>query len=272
LPDIDVYVEQLGARIGGQELLEVRIGNPFLLRSVEPPLSAVNGGLVTDVRRLGKRIAIAVQPDYWLVLHLMVAGRLHWHTQPAPVRSKQVLAAFDFAAGCLTLTEAGSKKRASLYVARGEAGLAGHDPGGLEPLTCTAGEFAAALRRENRTLKRALTSPRTLSGIGNAYSDEILHAARLSPARLTGQLTDAEMQALFAATQSTLMAWRARLREQAGDAFPEKVTAFRPEMAVHGKFGRPCPACDGMFTRCSRNRRAAILQRQPGPSPFQPVA
>jgi formamidopyrimidine-DNA glycosylase len=243
LPDVDVYVEQLGARIRDAKLDAVRISKPFLLRSYEPPLDAVNGGRVSEVRRIGKRVAIGVDPDFWLVLHLMIAGRLQWHDTRASIRGRNQLAAFDFSTGCLTLTEAGTKKRASLYLVRGDAGLSEHDPGGLEPLDCTAAEFAAALRAENRTLKRALTNPRTFSGIGNAYSDEILHAARLSPMKQTRQLTDGEVQSLCAATKRTLTTWRDHLRKQAGSDFPGKVTAFMPGMAVHGKYGKPCPDC-----------------------------
>ena len=243
LPDIDLYVDKLDERILGQKLLNIRISKPFLLRSFEPPLSVVHGGRVSVVRRIGKRVAIAVEPDYWLVLHLMIAGRLHWHAAPAPIRGKRQLAAFDFDSGCLTITEAGTKKRASLYLVKGATALAEHDPGGLEPLTCGSAEFQSALQRENRTLKRALTNPRTFSGIGNAYSDEILHAAQLSPIKLTGRLTDSEVATLFAATQSVLRYWCELLQEQCGTRFPEKVTAFRPEMAVHGKFDKPCPAC-----------------------------
>lgn len=249
LPDIDLYIEHLEARLGGAALHEVRIANPFLLRSVEPPLVAAHGKRVAGFRRIGKRIAIHLEPDYWLVLHLMVAGRLHWRERPPPLRGKQQLAAFDFDQGSLLLTEAGSKKRASLYLVRGDAALAQHDPGGIEPLQCSLDEFAARLRLENRTLKRALTAPRLVSGIGNAYSDEILHAAKLSPAKLTSALGDEEMARLFAATRDTLSTWRDRLRQQSGDAFPEKVTAFRDDMAVHGRFGKACPRCGGKVAR-----------------------
>lgn len=243
LPDIDVYVESLSSRILHKTLKDIRVRNPFLVRSVEPPLSAVNGKRVVELRRIGKRIAIGFDEDYWLVLHLMVAGRLHWHDTPVLLRGKQQLAAFDFESGTLTLTEAGTKKRASLHMVRGTSALMAHDPGGIEPLTCSMPEFATRLRSENRTLKRALTNPKTFSGIGNAYSDEILHAARLSPARLTSKLNDEEVAALHGACRSVLATWRDRLRADTGKGFPEKVTAFRKDMAVHGRFGQPCPVC-----------------------------
>ena len=243
LPDIDVYVATLGATIGGKTLDALRTRSPFLIRSVDPPVSAVRGHAVTQLRRIGKRIAIGFDNDLWIVLHLMVAGRLHWKTAKPALRSKLQLAALDFDDGSLLLTEAGTRKRASLYVVAGEAGLAAHDPGGLEPLTCTLPEFAARLRSENHTLKRALTDPRLFSGIGNAYSDEILHAARLSPVQLTHKLTDEETDALFAATTTTLTAWRATLLREAAGQVPDKVTAFRDDMSVHGRFGLPCPVC-----------------------------
>lgn len=243
LPDINLYVEKIDERIRGQVLNEIRISKPFLLRSFDPPLSAVNGRRISELRRIGKRIVFAIDPDYWLVLHLMVAGRLHWHDEKAAITGKHQLAAFDFPNGCLTLTEAGTKKRASLYLVRGVDALAEHDPGGLEPLVCSLEEFGERLLRENRTLKRALTNPGSFSGIGNAYSDEILHAARLSPIKLTSKLSAAEVRSLFDATRTTLEDWCNLLRDQSKDQFPEKVTAFRVEMAVHGKFGKPCPDC-----------------------------
>jgi formamidopyrimidine-DNA glycosylase len=243
LPDINLYVEKIDERIRGQVLNEIRISKPFLLRSFDPPLSAVNGRRISELRRIGKRIVFAIDPDYWLVLHLMVAGRLHWHDDKAAITGKHQLAAFDFPNGCLTLTEAGTKKRASLYLVRGVDALAEHDPGGLEPLDCSLEEFGKRLLRENRTLKRALTNPDSFSGIGNAYSDEILHAARLSPIKLTSKLSAAEVRSLFDATRTTLEDWCNLLRDQSKDQFPEKVTAFRVEMAVHGKFGKPCPDC-----------------------------
>jgi formamidopyrimidine-DNA glycosylase len=243
LPDIVVYIDCLRRRIEGQRLERIRLVNPFLLRSVEPPLTAVEGRTVQGLRRLGKRIVLEVEPDLFLVLHLMIAGRLHWKPPGAKPPSKVGLAAFDFPTGTLILTEAGSKRRASLYLVRGEAELARHDPGGLEVLNADAARFAAALRRENHTLKRALTDPRLFSGIGNAYSDEILHRARLSPLTWTQRLSEAEVHRLFRATQETLRDWTERHRHDVGDGFPEKVTAFRPGMAVHGRFGQPCPDC-----------------------------
>ena len=243
LPDINLYVEKIDERIRGQVLNDIRISKPFLVRSFDPPLSTASGKRITQLRRIGKRIAFGLEQDYWLILHLMIAGRLHWHDKKTAITGKQHLAAFDFANGCLTLTEAGTKKRASLYLVQGDAALAEHDPGGLEPLECSFDEFRAQLLRENRTLKRALTNPRTFSGIGNAYSDEILHAAHLSPVRLTSRLTEAEVQSLFDSIRKTLDHWCTLLRDQSKEKFPEKVTAFRPEMAVHGKFGESCPAC-----------------------------
>jgi len=224
-------------------LERVRIAGPSLLRSVDPPVSAVEGTTVRGLRRLGKRIVFELDDELFLVIHLMVAGRLHWKRAGAALARKSGLAAFDFDAGSLVLTEAGAKRRASLHVVRGAASLASHDPGGLEVLTADENQFRERLLRENRTLKRALTDPRLLSGIGNAYSDEILHAARLSPVKLTRSLDDSEWQRLHRATRDTLLAWTARLREAAGDDFPEKVTAFRPEMAVHGRHRKPCPVC-----------------------------
>ena len=249
LPDIDVYVEALRERVHGEVLETVRVNTPFLVRSFDPALSEADGRQVADVRRLGKRIVIGLEPDYWLIVHLMVAGRLHWRDDRVALRGKQQLAAFDFNRGSLLLTEAGSKKRASLYVVKGDAALASHDPGGIEVLTCSESEFKARLLAENRTLKRALTNPRTFSGIGNAYSDEILHAARLSPVRLTSRLTEEEQSRLYSATVETLTLWRDRLRREAGEAFPKKVTAFRDDMAVHGKFGKSCPACGTTVAR-----------------------
>ena len=243
LPDINLYIEKIDERVRGHVLNDLRISKPFLVRSFDPPLKTANGKRITELRRLGKRIVFGLEQDYWLILHLMVAGRLHWHTKKAAISSKHVLAAFDFPNGCMTLTEAGTKKRASLYLVQGDASLAEHDPGGLEPLECSFDEFRAQLLRENRTLKRALTNPRTFSGIGNAYSDEILHAAQLSPIKLTNRLSDAELNSLFAAIRTTLEHWCNYLRDQSQDQFPEKVTAFRAEMAVHGKFGKPCPVC-----------------------------
>jgi formamidopyrimidine-DNA glycosylase len=249
LPDIVVYIEFLRPRIEGQPLERVRLANPFLLRSVQPPLTAVEGGTVQGLRRLGKRIVVEFESDLFLVLHLMIAGRLHWKPTGAKPPGKVGLAAFDFPAGTLILTEAGSKRRASLYLVRGETELARHDPGGLEVLDADADAFTKALHRENHTLKRALTDPRLFSGIGNAYSDEILHRARLSPLALTHRLSQAEVQRLFSATQTTLVEWTERHRREVGDGFPDKVTAFRPGMAVHGRFGKPCPECGATVQR-----------------------
>ena len=243
LPDIIVYLEALRSRILGRPLVAVRLGSPFLLRSVDPPLSAVQGRTVTGMRRIGKRIVLALDGDLFLVMHLMIAGRLRWKEPGAKLPRRLGQAAFDFPDGTLLLTEAGSKRRASLHVARGVAALAQFQRGGLEVLECTVGEFGSALRRENHTLKRALTDPRLFSGIGNAYSDEILHRARLSPMKLTSTLDDEGVARLHAASLATLNEWTGRLREEAGENFPEKVTAFREGMAVHGRFGKPCPAC-----------------------------
>lgn len=249
LPDIDVYIEKLDERINDRTLAEIRVSKPFLVRSFDPPISEAAGRRVLALQRIGKRIAIKLEPDYWLVLHLMIAGRLQWHHEAVSIRGKQQLAAFDFSTGTVLLTEAGSKKRASLFLVRGDESLRAHDPGGIEPLECTLDEFSNRLTAENRTMKRALTNPRSFSGIGNAYSDEILHAARLSPIKLTGKLSHDEIARLFAATGHVLTNARDQLRQQAGDDFPKKVTAFRKEMAVHGKFGQPCPECGAPIAR-----------------------
>jgi formamidopyrimidine-DNA glycosylase len=243
LPDIAAYIAALEARILDQPLERMRLASVFLLRTVDPPLASVEGRTVVGLRRVGKRIAIGVEGDLWLVLHLMIAGRLHWKPPQAKLAGRNALAAFDFASGALTLTEAGSKRRASLHVVRGEEGLYSIDPGGVEIFETDLGGFRAALTLENRTLKRALTDPRLVSGIGNAYSDEILHAAHLSPVTLTHKLKAEEWERLFAATRSTLTIWMDRLRKEAEKSFPEGVTAFRPEFAVHGKFDQPCPRC-----------------------------
>jgi formamidopyrimidine-DNA glycosylase len=249
LPDITAYLSALEKRILGEKLERVRLASFTLLRTAQPPLDSVEGREVRELRRIGKRIAIGVEGDLWLVLHLMIAGRLHWKPAGAKLAGRNALAAFDFSSGSLVLTEAGSKRRASLYVLAGEEGLKAIDPGGIDVLTAGLAEFRAALTAENRTLKRALTDPRVVSGIGNAYSDEILHAAQLSPVTLTHRLSDAEWQRLLEATQTTLRLWVDRLREETGDGFPEKVTAFRKEMAVHGKFGQPCPRCGERIQR-----------------------
>jgi len=248
LPDVVVYLEALAPRVLGQQLERVRLASPFLLRSVSPPLSSVEGKQVEALRRLGKRIVLALDGELFLVIHLMIAGRLRWKPRkagepPATVPKKVGLAAFDFPTGTLLLTEASPKKRASLYLVAGEAGLAAHDRGGLEVLDATPESFHAALTAERHTLKRAMTDPRILSGIGNAYSDEILHRAKLSPFKRTTDLDAGENVRLFAATQEVLREWVDRLREETGEGFPEKVTAFRPQMAVHGRYGQPCPVC-----------------------------
>lgn len=249
LPDVVVYVEALEARVKGRRLEGVRLASPFLLRSVDPPLAEFVGKRVLGVERLGKRLVFAFEDELFLVLHLMIAGRLHWHAAGRKLAGKIELAAFDFEGGALVLTEAGTKKRASLHAVRGLAGLAEHDRGGLEVLEADLAAFRVVLARENRTLKRALTDPTIFSGIGNAYSDEILHAARLSPFLLTRAL-DAEQSArLFDATRRTISEWTERLREAANGAFPEKVTAFRPAMAVHGRHGKPCPDCGAPVQR-----------------------
>jgi formamidopyrimidine-DNA glycosylase len=243
LPDISAYIGALEARILGQPLERVRIASVFLLRTVDPPISAVEGRTVRGLRRIGKRIAIGVEGDIWLVLHLMIAGRLHWKAPRAKLAGRNALASFDFPTGSLVLTEAGSKRRASLCVVRGEEGLRDLDPGGVEIFSTDLDGFRRALTIENRTLKRALTDPRLISGVGNAYSDEILHAAQLSPIALTHKLKADEWERLFAATRSTMTLWMDRLGAEAAENFPEKVTAFRSEMAVHGRFNQPCPRC-----------------------------
>ena len=249
LPDIVVYIEALEKRILGNCLLGVRIASPFLLRSVEPPVTAASSRHVNELRRIGKRIAIGLEGDLWLVLHLMIAGRLHWQPPAAKLPGKRGLAAFDFGSGTLVLTEAGSKKRASLYVVAGEEGLAVHDRGGLEVIGSTVDAFGAAITRENHTLKRTLTDPRILSGIGNAYSDEILHRARLSPTALSQKLTTDEIEGLHCATVETLNEWTEKLRNRAAGGFPEKVTAFQDGMAAHGRYGQPCPVCSTPIQR-----------------------
>jgi formamidopyrimidine-DNA glycosylase len=243
LPDITVYVEALNRRVADARLDDVRLKSPFLLRSVDPPISALRGKRVLEVRRMGKRIVFAFEDDLYLVLHLMIAGRLKWRDAGKKPSGKIDLAAFDFSTGTLLLTEAGSKKRASLHVVAGAPALAPFDRGGLEVLSATPNEFAERLTSESHTVKRALTDPRLFSGIGNAYSDEILHRARLSPVKLTRRLTPDETRTLYDATRATLIEWTERLRAETGEGFPEKVTAFRDAMAVHGRYGEPCPVC-----------------------------
>jgi formamidopyrimidine-DNA glycosylase len=249
LPDIAAYITALEPRIVAQPVDRVRLLSPFLLRSAQPPVTSVEGRVVGEVRRIGKRIAIGVEGDLWLVLHLMIAGRLHWRPPQAKLAGRHSLAAFDFPNGSLVLTEAGTKHRASLYVLVGEQGLRSVDPGGIDVFTSDLSSFRDALTVENRTLKRALTDPRLLSGIGNAYSDEILHAAQLSPITLTRKLEAHEWERLFAATRHTLGLWIDRLRKEAEAGFPEKVTAFRKEMAVHGRYGQPCSRCGEKIQR-----------------------
>jgi len=249
LPDIAAYISALEPRIVGQPLEQVRLASPFLLRTVQPPVAAVEGKMVRELRRIGKRIAIGIEGDLWLVLHLMIAGRLHWKPPRAKLSGRKHLAAFDFPTGSLVLTEAGTRHRASLSVIAGEEALQAVDPGGIDVFTGDLNSFRDALMVENRTLKRALTDPRIVSGIGNAYSDEILHAAQLSPVTLTHKLQPEEWQRLFDATRDTLRFWIDRLRAEAQADFPEKVTAFRKEMAVHGRYGEPCPRCGEKIQR-----------------------
>jgi formamidopyrimidine-DNA glycosylase len=254
LPDIDVYIDVLVRKLQDKRLENIRLGNPFLLRSVEPPVSELRSRRLLDIRRIGKRIAFGFEGDIWAVLHLMIAGRLHWSDKAPSLGTRNALAAFDFENGSLLLTESGTKKRASLYVVEGESGLCEHDPGGIEPLECGIDEFRSALERENHTLKRSLTDPRIFSGIGNAYSDEILHMAKLSPVKLSKRLTDKAARRLFDATVTTLGNWRQRLLDDAAGKMPAKVTAFRDGMRVHGRFGKPCPECGEPIQRIRYKR------------------
>ena len=249
LPDIAAYIGALEERIVGQPLKRVRVASPFLLRSVQPPLASAEGRKVVELRRIGKRIAIGLEDDLWLVLHLMIAGRLHWRGADAKLSGRQNLAAFDFPQGSLVLTEAGSKRRASLHVVSGKEALKAFDAGGIDVFAADVDSFRAVLTADNHTLKRSLTDPSLLSGIGNAYSDEILHAAQLSPITLTQKLKPEEWERLFGATRHTLQLWIDRLRAEAESAFPEKVTAFRKEMSVHGRYGLPCPRCGDKILR-----------------------
>jgi formamidopyrimidine-DNA glycosylase len=243
LPDLTVYLEALEPRVKGEVLERVELRSPFLLRTAVPPLETAYGRRVRELRRVGKRIALGLEGDLWLVIHLMIAGRLHWFARGTALARRAALARFEFGSGTLTLTEAGTKRRASLHLVQGEDALRAHDPGGLEVMQASLEEFGSRLHRENHTLKRALTDPKLFSGIGNAYSDEILHAARLSPVMLTGRLDAAATARLYAAIRQQLELWTQRLRAATGEAFPEKVTAFRADMAVHGRFGKPCPVC-----------------------------
>ncbi len=266
LPDVELYLHALRPRVQHQVIERIRLGNPFVVRTIDPPAGSLEGGRVHELLRLGKRIVFHVDDELFLVVHLMIAGRLKWRDRGAAIPNKVGLAAFDFPNGTLILTEAGARRQASLHLVRGRTALQGHDPGGLEVLTADLPMFAERLLRENHTLKRALTDPRIFSGIGNAYSDEILHAARLSPLKLTSALSDGEVETLFHATRDTLLEWIERLRVEAADRFPEKVTAFRDDMAVHGKYGRPCPVCGSAIQRIvyARNEANYCAQCQTG--------
>ena len=257
LPDVELYIHALEPRILNQPLERFRIGNPFIVRTIEPRPADLEGRVVTGIRRMGKRIVFAFPDALFLVLHLMIAGRLRWREKGAAIPAKVGLAAFDFPAGTVILTEAGSRRQASIHILRGQEAVQAMNPNGLEVLEADATAFAARLRSENHTVKRALTDPHMFSGIGNAYSDEILHAARMSPTKLTATFTDAEIETLFHATRDVLIEWQRRLREEAGEDFPEKVTAFRPGMAVHGRFGKPCPVCGSPIQRIVYARNEA---------------
>jgi formamidopyrimidine-DNA glycosylase len=249
LPDVSVYVEAIRTRIDGHKLVRTIVKSPFLLRSTSPPVTATAGKRVGEVRRLGKQIAIGVEGGLWMVIHLMIAGRLHWKSSAPKLGSRNILVAFEFDNGWLWLTEAGTQRRAALRVVEGEAGLQSLSAGGIEPLDASLDAFATALRSSNHTLKRSLTDPHIFSGIGNAYSDEILHRAQLSPIAMTQKLTDDEVGRLYESTRATLLEWTDRLRAESHGEFPEKVTAFRPEMAVHGRYGHPCPRCGSKVQR-----------------------
>jgi formamidopyrimidine-DNA glycosylase len=249
LPDVTVYIEALGERVLDQTIQRIRIGSPFVLRTFDPPIKEIERKKILSLRRMGKRIVIELEDDLFLIIHLMIAGRLHWKPKGAKIARKYGQAAIDFPNGTLLLTEAGTKKRASIHLVRGEAALEEYDPGGLEVFDMTLEQFTEALIRENHTLKRSLTDPHLFSGIGNAYSDEILHRAKLSPIRLTKQMTEVEIERLYDAVRESLNEWIERLRQERGTGFPEKVTAFRPDMAVHGKYGKPCPVCGSSVQR-----------------------
>jgi formamidopyrimidine-DNA glycosylase len=257
LPDVELYIHALKPRILDRPLERFRIGNPFIVRTIEPRPEDLEGRTVADIRRMGKRLVFAFPNDLFLLLHLMIAGRLRWRAKGAPIPAKVGLAAFDFPAGSVILTEAGSRRQASIHILRGHEALQAMNPNGLEVLDATAAEFATRLRSENHTVKRALTDPHMFSGIGNAYSDEILHAARMSPLKLTATLTDAETETLFEATRDVLIDWQQRLRDETGEDFPEKVTAFRRGMAVHGHYGEPCPICGSPIQRIVYARNEA---------------
>ncbi|HMA21229.1 MAG TPA: DNA-formamidopyrimidine glycosylase family protein, partial [Gemmatimonadaceae bacterium] len=249
LPDVTVYVESIAAKVGGRVIERVRISSPFVVRSVDPPIREIEGRTVGQVRRIGKRIAIGLDDDLWIVIHLMIAGRFRWLKAGAKIPRRLGLAAFDFENGTLLLTEAGTQRRASITVVRGEKSLEEIDRGGVEPLEVDERTFAERLTRENHTLKRSFTDPTLFSGIGNAYSDEIFHRARISPIKLTSRLTEEEISRLYTATREVLMEWTDRLRRKAGGEFPAKVTAFHDEMAVHGRYGKPCPVCGSPVQR-----------------------
>ena len=249
LPDVTVYIEALGERVLNQPIQRIRIGSPFVVRTFDPPIKEIECKKILSLRRMGKRIVIELEDDLFLIVHLMIAGRLHWKPKGAKIARKYGQAAIDFPNGTLLLTEAGTKKRASIHLVRGEAALQEYDPGGLEIFDMTLEQFTASLTRENHTLKRSLTDPPLFSGIGNAYSDEILHRAKLSPIRLTQQMREAEIERLYHAVRASMTEWIERLREERGTGFPEKVTAFRADMAVHGKYGKPCPVCGSLVQR-----------------------
>jgi formamidopyrimidine-DNA glycosylase len=249
LPDVTVYIDALSERVLNQPIQKIRIGSPFVVRSFDPPISSAEAKKVLTLRRLGKRVVFELEDDLFLIVHLMIAGRFHWKPKGAKIARKYGQAAFDFPNGTLLLTEAGTKKRASIHLVRGEAALREHDPGGVEVLDASLDEFRQALTGENHTLKRSLTDPHLFSGIGNAYSDEILHRAKLSPIRLTQQMSDAEIERLYHAVRESLTDWVERLRKERGTGFPEKVTAFRADMAVHGKYRKPCPVCGSPVQR-----------------------
>ena len=249
LPDVTVYIEALGERVLNQPIQRIRIGSPFVVRTFDPPIKEIECKKILSLRRMGKRIVIELEDDLFLIVHLMIAGRLHWKPKGAKIARKYGQAAIDFPNGTLLLTEAGTKKRASIHLVRGEAALQEYDPGGLEIFDMTLEQFTASLTRENHTLKRSLTDPHLFSGIGNAYSDEILHRAKLSPIRLTQQMREAEIERLYHAVRASMTEWIERLRKERGTGFPEKVTAFRAEMAVHGKYGKPCPVCGSPVQR-----------------------